>query len=100
MIKIEHQRAFICAKTFLLVLLSVTLSACEKNQLCNSAQTSAPPGTAQERHEWAVKTFGIVYQRVEDWTRNSKFIFAQVGNITSVAPIGGPNCENQFFTDG
>jgi len=65
----------------------------------NDAKGPAPDGDFATRRAWGESELKHHFLRVDQWVRESEQITQDVGLVTGVAPIGGPNCFNSYWAE-
>ena len=65
----------------------------------NASQESgpAPTGTVSERRAWGKERLRDFFTSADEWAHESSQIAADIGEVTSVAPIGAPNSYGRGF---
>ena len=63
----------------------------------NDTKGPAPDADFATRREWGESELKHHFKRVDQWLRKADQITRDVGLVTGVAPIGGPNRFNSYF---
>ena len=63
----------------------------------DDAKGPAPEADFATRREWGESELKHHFKRVDQWLRKADQITRDVGLVTGVAPIGGPNRFNSYF---
>ena len=67
----------------------------------NNSPAVAPNADFETRRAWGKNEMSEYLKYAEKWARKSSLIYEDIGFVTKVAPIGGPNRFHQGgFTDG
>ena len=65
----------------------------------NDAKGPAPDADFATRRAWGESELKHHFKRVDQWVRTSEQITEDVGFVTGVAPISGPNCFNSYWAE-
>lgn len=104
-LRIRRQNSFVYAlvlgiPAMLGCLLSVGMFYYSLSQIgANDAKGPAPDADFATRRAWGESELKHHFRRAEQWVRKSEQITQDVGLVTGVAPIGGPNCFNSYWAE-